>query len=132
MARLQSIVSKAVISANRIIAFPVLLVMRAFSAIGITSAITRAAATAIRRDRLILASITLVSLELCFLFIVMILTSLGLSSAKTGMDVMIIAMRMVLIALAAASMIFFRYTKVDLKHRESAEKRSIARSRRNK
>jgi hypothetical protein len=48
------------------------------------------------------------------------------------MDVMIIAMRMVLIALAAASMIFFRYTKVDLKHRESAEKRSIARSRRNK
>lgn len=132
MARLQSIVSKAVISANRIIAFPVLLVMRAFSAIGITSAITKAAATAIRRDRLILASITLVSLELCFLFIVMILTSLGLSSAKTGMDVMIIAMRMVLIALAAASMIFFRYTKVDLKHRESAEKRSIARSRRNK
>jgi len=132
LARLQSIVSKAVISANRIIAFPVLLVMRAFSAIGITSAITRAAATAIRRDRLILASITLVSLELCFLFIVMILTSLGLSSAKTGMDVMIIAMRMVLIALAAASMIFFRYTKVDLKHRESAEKRSIARSRRNK
>ena len=132
MARLQSIVSKAVISANRIIAFPVLLVMRAFSAIGITSAITRAAATAIRRDRLILASITLVSLELCFLFIVMILTSLGLSSAKTGMDVMIIAVRMVLIALAAASMIFFRYTKVDLKHRESAEKRSIARPRRNK
>ena len=132
MARLQSIVSKAVISANRIIAFPVLLVMRAFSAIGITSAITRAAATAIRRDRLILASITLVSLELCFLFIVMILTSLGLSSAKTGMDVMIIAMRMVLIALAAASMIFFRYTKVDLRHRESAEKRSIARYRRNK
>lgn len=132
MARLQSIVSKAAISANRIIAFPVLLVMRAFSAIGITSAITRAAATAIRRDRLILASITLVSLELCFLFIVMILTSLGLSSAKTGMDVMIIAMRMVLIALAAASMIFFRYTKVDLRHRESAEKRSIARSRRNK
>lgn len=121
--------SKVMVSINRAINFPVVLVMKALSAIGITRAITRAATKDIRKDRLMRASMILVSLELGFMSVALILVSLGLSRVNTVMEATAIVLRLLVIALTAGSILFFRYNKVVRKHRESDIKRCIARSR---
>lgn len=121
--------SKVMASINRAINFPAVLVMKALSAIGITGAITRAATKDIRKDRLMRASLILVSLELGFMSVALILVSLGFSRVNTVMEATAIVLRLLVIALTAGSILFFRYNKVVRKHRESDIKRCIARSR---
>lgn len=130
MEKFRTIATKAMKSIDRITNAPVALVMKMLSVMGITRAIMRAAMKAIRKDRLMRASMILVSLEFGFLIIVLILMSRGFSHAKTGLEATAVALRMLLIALTAASLVLFKHSKVMRKHRHGSHIRRLARSER--
>ncbi|MBD9415901.1 hypothetical protein IB234_15165 [Pseudomonas sp. PDM16] len=130
MERLKKMASRVAASANRITNFPVLLVMKALSASGITRAITRLATKAIRTDRLMRASVLLVSVELVFFGIVLFLMALGFSRINGSLELAAHALRMLLLFLTAGSVLLFRYTKVKRRHSHGDALRALARDRR--
>lgn len=130
MEKLRAIAARATSSIERIANLPGVLVTKALSATGITRAITRAAAKAIRKDRLMRASIILVSLEVGFLVITLVLMSLALARVKSKLELANVVLRVVLIALVAGSTLHLRYNKVVRRHRLGAERRAVARIRR--
>lgn len=108
---------RAAASIDRITNFPFVLITRALSATGITKATTRAAAKAIRKDRVIRASIILMSPLLTFFGIFVVLGAMAACKAGTSGDAVIQALRSVVLLLTALSIWGFKAIKMARKHR---------------
>lgn len=117
------IAAKAARSIDRITNAPVVLVMKVLSVTGITRAMTRAAAKAIRRERLMRASIILMSPLLVFFMVFVILGLAGAWKASTTGDAVIQVLRSLVLLLTALSTLFFKSRKVRRQHLMHAARR---------
>lgn len=128
--RLTAMAKRATASIDRITSFPVVLITRALSATGITKATIRAAAKAIRKDRVILASTILMSPLLTFFGIFVVLGVIGACKAVTTGDTVIQALRSLVLLLTALSVLGLHASKAARKHRHGLALRERIKSER--
>lgn len=115
---------------DRITNFPILLVMKVLAVTGTTRMMTRAATRAIRRERLMRASIILMSPLLVVFLSLLILGLAGAWKASTTGDAVIQTLRSVVLLLTALSTLFFKFSKVRRTHHRGVAVRDRIRSRR--
>lgn len=114
--RLRMIAAKAKRSIDRITNAPIWLVMKVLSVTGITKAMTRAAAKAIRRERLMRASIIVMSPLLVLFMVFVILGLAGAWKAVNPWDSVIQVLRSLVLLLTALSALYFKARKVRRQH----------------
>lgn len=115
---------------DRITNFPILLVIKVLSVTGTIRVMTRAATRAIRRERLMRASIILMSPLLVVFLSLLILGLAGAWKASTTGDAVIQTLRSVVLLLTALSTLFFKFSKVRRTHHRGVAVRDRIRSRR--
>lgn len=115
---------------DRITNFPILLVIKVLSVTGTIRVMTRAATRAIRRERLMRASIILMSPLLVVFLSLLILGLAGAWKVSTTGDAVIQTLRSVVLLLTALSTLFFKFSKVRRTHHRGVAVRDRIRSRR--
>ncbi|WP_123752604.1 hypothetical protein [Pseudomonas putida] len=123
MEKLRIIVTRAMKSIDRITNALVALFTKMLSVMGITRAITRMAAKAIRKERLMLASIAFLSPSLFLLLVAMLML------ASKG-EVLLYA-RAVVVGAGGAVTVYFAYRRLRRRHQTHVSRRErLARERR--
>lgn len=115
MEKLRTIATKAMRSIDRITNVPVALVMKVLSMMGITKAIKANMAKAIRRDRLMRASITLLSPSL-----VLLLVAIVFVASRGGLEAYL---RALVVLLYAATSVYFKFRQVQRRHQMHVARR---------